>query len=173
MTVTPLVTAVIGAVVVLAGALVARSATRYAAGLEAAQRRRDAELISLREFRDVLIEVLARVSAYRYALTRVARDTPAADRPEAANQFLETIKGYGGFRVSIAEEMERLRNLARCLPWPDLREAFDPLDRILLEAARPRDAALRIDEDAMLLENFVDRLADRHRQLVASYPTQP
>ena len=148
MTVTPLVTAVIGAVVVLAGALVARSATRYAAGLEAAQRRRDAELISLREFRDVLIEVLA-------------------------NQFLESIEGYGGFRVSIAEQMERLRNLARCLPWPDLREAFDPLDRILLEAARPRDAALRIDEDAMLLENFVDRLADRHRQLVASYPTQP
>lgn len=148
MTVTPLATAVIGAVVVLAGALVARSATRYAAGLEAAQRRRDAELISLREFRDVLIEVLA-------------------------NQFLESIEGYGGFRVSIAEQMERLRNLARCLPWPDLREAFDPLDRILLEAARPRDAALRIDEDAMLLENFVDRLADRHRQLVASYPTQP
>ncbi|MEH3139530.1 MAG: hypothetical protein PGN37_04965 [Mycobacterium kyogaense] len=173
MTVTPLITAVIGAVVVLTGALVARSATRYAAGLEAAQRRRDAELVSLREFRDVLIEVLARVSAYRYALTRVAPDVPEHERPEEANRFLERVEGYGGFRVAMAEQLDRLRNLARCLPWEDLREAFDPLDRILREAARPREAALRIDEDALLLEGFIDRLADRHRELVASYPTQP
>jgi hypothetical protein len=173
MTGTPLLTAVIGAVVVLTGALVARGATRYAAQLQAAQRRRDAELMSLREFRDVLISALGRLSAFRYALSRVASDTPADEQFEAANRLLEGVEGYRGFRVEMAEHLERLRTLAQCLVWADLREAFGPLDRILNEATRPREAAVRIEEDSTLLEHFVSLLADRQRQLLEQYPVRP
>jgi hypothetical protein len=173
MTVTPLLTALIGAVVVLTGALVARGATHYAAELDAAQHRRDAELVSLREFRDVLLNALGRLSAFQYAMSRVAPDTPAGQRFEEANRFLEGIEGYGGFRVEMAEHLERLRNLARCLVWADLREAFGPLDQILHEAARPREAAVRIEQDAALLEDFVSLLADRQRQLLEDYPVRP
>ncbi|MCV7420559.1 hypothetical protein H7K45_08405 [Mycobacterium yunnanensis] len=173
MTGTPLLTAVIGAVVVLTGALVARGATRYAAQLQAAQRRRDAELVSLREFRDVLIGALGRLSAFRYALTQVVSDGPAVQRFEEANRLLESVDGYGGFRVEMAEHLERVRTLARCLVWADLREAFRPLDRILLEAARPRDAVVRIEQQSVLLEEFVSLLADRQRQLLEDYPVRP
>lgn len=170
---TPIITAFVGAVVVLAGAVVARNATRYAAQLDAAQRRRDAELTHLREFRDVLLDALTYASVYRYALSRVPDDVDEQDRFGEAMRVLEGDGGRSAFRIEVAESLERLRNLAKGLLWPDLRDAFRPLDAVLAEVGGPHEAAMRIDDDPEVLETFVAALTAQHRHLLESYPVTP
>lgn len=171
--VTPFITAFVGAVVVLAGAVVARNATRYAAQLDAAQRRRDAELAHLREFRDVLLDALTYASVYRYALSRVPKDIDEQDRFDEAMQVLEGSAGRSAFRIEVAESLERVRNLARGLLWPELREAFRPLDALLADVDGPHEAAVRLDVDPHILETFVAALTAQHRHLLQTYPVAP
>jgi hypothetical protein len=171
--VTPVITAFVGAVVVLAGALVARNATRYAAELDAAQRRRDAELAHLREFRDVLIDALTHASVYRFALNRIAPDTAEQDRFDEAVRVLERTGGREAFRIETAEILERLRILADGLLWPELREAFRPIGDVLADVDTPHDAAMRMDETPEIVDTFVIKLATLHRELLQSYPVQP
>lgn len=170
---TPIITAFVGAVVVLAGALVARNATRHAAELAAAQRRRDAELAHFREFRDVLIDALTYASVYRYALGRVAPETGEQDRFDAAMRVLEHHGGRAAFRIEIAEILERLRILSDGLLWPELRDAFRPIGAALIAVESPHEAAIRIDEDPQMLETFVAALTAHHRNLLQSYPGSP
>jgi hypothetical protein len=170
---TPIITAFVGAVVVLAGAVVARNATRYAAKLDAAQRRRDAELVHLREFRDALVDALTYVSVYRYALSRVAQDISEQDRFDEAMRLLEDTGGRSAFRIEVTESLERLRNLALGLLSEELREAFGPLGALLTEIDSPHEAAIRIDDDPDVLDAFAVALAAHHRHLLQSYPVVP
>ena len=77
----PILTAVIGAVVVITGAFVARNATHYAAELQAVQHRRDAELQDLLEFRDALVDALHALGEYLFVLRHmVLPHEPAFER---------------------------------------------------------------------------------------------
>jgi hypothetical protein len=167
----PLVTAAIGAAVVFAAALISRASTNYAAELSAAQRRRDAEIAHLGEFRNALIEALTSFATYRHILGRI----PAADLKavayERAVEALEEVGGYSQFRVDTVLQLERVRNLAMGLMWPDLRSEFEPLDALL----SPRDdllgTAINATENADLIEAFVVMVARRQRTLIETYPS--
>jgi hypothetical protein len=116
-----ILTAIIGAVVVIAGAFVARNATHYAAELEAVQRRRDAELQDLLEFRDALVDALHAMGEYVFVLRHIALPhEPAFERLSEESPGLERRMRH---LLPLIGKRERLRNLAIGLLWEDLREA--------------------------------------------------
>ncbi len=166
----PLLTALTGAAVVFAGALVARAATQYAAELEAAQRRRDAEIAHLAEFRDAVIDALTSFAMYKHILARIPREDSKAATYKKAVLVLEDIAGHAAFRTDAVPQLERVRNLARGLMWRDLRAAFEPLDALLSPAEDLLGTAINFDENSDLIDSFVVLVANRQRDLIETYP---
>lgn len=167
---TPVLTALIGAIVVFAGALVARGATRYAAELDAAQRRRDAEIAHLAEFRSALIEALTSYATYKHVLNRIPADESEETTFEKAALALEDIGGYSRFRADTVLQIERVRILALGLMWHDLRAAFEPMNDLLAPRENLLATAISVDHNSRLIESFVTLVARRQRELIATYP---
>jgi hypothetical protein len=107
--VTPIITAVIGGIVVLSGAFVARNATRYAAELQAAQRRRDSELAELKEFGDGVTSRVDATGKYMFALKQMKLPTDNV----SFEQF-----------VSGLSEPQRQRRISHLLEIQDKREQW-------------------------------------------------
>lgn len=167
----PILTAIIGAVVVIAGAIVARNATHYAAELEAVQRRRDAELQDLLEFRDALVDALHALGEYLFVLKHMALPHEGAferlgvESPELDRRMKHLIPLIG--------KRERLRSLAIGLLWEDLRDATRPLDDLiqLLRDDKVVEAFALHEANPNLADQLVHLIGERRRQLVVSYPT--
>lgn len=166
----PLLTALTGAIVVLSGTLIARAATRYAAGLQAAQRRRDAEIAHLAEFRDAVIDALTSFAIFKHSLARITREDSKEATYEKAGVALEDIAGHSAFRTDTIPQLERVRNLARALMWEDLRAAFEPLEALLSPADDLLGTAIKLDENSQLIDTFVELVASRQRALIENYP---
>lgn len=167
----PLLTALVGAVVVIGGARVARGATQYAAELGAAQRRRDAEIAHLAEFRDAVIDALTSFAMYKRALARIPPEDSKEATYEKAGVALEDVAGHAAFRTDIVPQLERVRNLARGLMWQDLRAAFEPLDAMISPADDLLGTAINMNENSELIDSFVVLVADRQRELIETYPS--
>ena len=167
----PILTAVIGAVVVILGAMVARNATHYTAELQAVQRRRDAELQDLLEFRDAVVDALHALGEYLFVLKHMALPNEAAfERLTDASPVLERRMKH---LLPLVGERERLRNLAIGLLWEDLREAAKPLDELigLLRDDKVVEALALHEADPEVADRLVHLIGERRRQLVTSYPT--
>ena len=167
----PILTAIIGAVVVIAGAVVARNATHYAAELEAAQRRRDAELQDLLEFRDALIEALHALGEYLFVLKHMVLPKETGleqfgkESPDTETRIRHLIPLIG--------KRERLRNLAIGLLWEDIRECYQPFDDLitLLRDDKVVEALALHEAQPEMADQLVHLIGERRRSLVASYPT--
>lgn len=166
----PVLTALVGAAVVFAAALVARAATQYAAELEAAQRRRDAEIAHLAEFRDAVIDALTSFAVYKHILARIPREGSKPATYEKAVLAVEDIAGHAAFRTDAVPQLERVRNLARGLMWQDLRAAFEPLNALLCPVDNLLGTAINLDENSDLIDSFVLLVANRQRDLIETYP---
>lgn len=166
----PFLTALTGAAIVFAGALVARAATRYAAELEAAQRRRDAEIAHLAEFRNAVIDALTSFAIYRHSLARIPREDSKEATYEKAGLALEDVAGHAAFRTDTILQLERVRTLARGLMWEDLRAAFEQLETLLSPTQDLLGTAINLDENSHLIDSFVVLVANRQRDLIETYP---
>ncbi len=167
----PILTAIIGATVVIAGAFVARNSTHYAAELEAVQRRRDAELQDLLEFRDALVDALHALGEYLFVLRHMALPhEPAFERLSTESPELEMRMKH---LLPLIGKRERLRNLAIGLVWEDLREATRPLDDLiqLLRDDKVVEAIALHEANPDMTDQLVHLIGERRRQLVTSYPT--
>lgn len=168
----PILTAIIGAVVVIVGAVVARNATHYAAELEAVQRRREAELQDLLEFRDAVVDALHALGEYLFVLKHMAIPNEAAFErlSEDSSPVLERRMKH---LLPLVGKRERLRNLAIGLLWEDLREATKPLDELiqLLRDDKVIEALALHEANPDMAEQLVHLIGERRRQLVTSYPT--
>ena len=167
----PVLTAIIGAIVVIAGAVVARNTTNYAAELEAVQRRRDAELQDLLEFRDALVDALHAMGEYLFVLRHMALPhEPAFERLGDESPVIERRMKH---LLPLIGKRERLRNLAIGLLWEDLREATRPLDDLiqLLRDDKVVEAFAMHEANPDMTDQLVHLIGERRRQLVASYPT--
>lgn len=167
----PILTAIIGAVVVIAGAFVARNSTHYAAELQAVQRRRDAELQDLLEFRDALVDALHAMGEYLFVLRHIALPhEPAFERLSDESPGIERRMRH---LIPLIGKRERLRNLAIGLLWEDLREATRPVDDLiqLLRDDKVVEAFAMHEANPNMTDQLVHLIGERRRQLVASYPT--
>jgi len=167
----PILTAVIGAVVVIVGAFVARNATHYAAELQAVQRRRDAELEDLLEFRDALVDALHATGEYLFVLRHMALPhEPSFERLNEESLGLERRMTH---LLPLIGKRERLRNLAIGLLWEDLREATRPLDDLiqLLRDDKVVEAFAMHEANPDMTDQLVHLIGERRRELVVSYPT--
>ena len=167
----PVLTAVIGAVVVITGAFVARNATHYAAELQAVQRRRDAELQDLLEFRDALVDALHTLGEYLFVLRHmVLPHEPAFERFSDTSPDLQTRMKH---LLPLIGKRERLRSLAIGLLWEDLREATRPVDELiqLLRDDKVVEAFAVHEANPEMTDRLVHLIGERRRQLVESYPT--
>ncbi len=167
----PILTAIIGAVVVMTGAFVARNATHYAAELQAVQRRRDAELQDLLEFRDALVEALHAMGEYLFVLRHMPLPRePAFERLSEESPGLERRMSH---LIPLVGKRERLRNLAIGLLWEDLREATRPLDNLiqLLRDDKVVEALALHEANPNMTDELVHLIGERRRQLVVEYPT--
>lgn len=167
----PILTAVIGAIVVIVGAMVARNATHYTAELQAVQRRRDAELQDLLEFRDAVVDALHALGEYLFVLRHMALPNEAAfERLSDESPVLERRMKH---LLPLVGERERLRNLAIGLLWEDLREAARPLDELiqLLRDDKVIEAFALHEANPGMTDQLVHLIGERRRQLVTSYPT--
>ena len=167
----PILTAAIGAVVVIAGAFVARNATHYAAELEAVQSRREAELRDLLEFRDALVDALHAMGEYLFVLRHIALPhEPSFERLGGESPALEMRMKH---LLPLIGKRERLRNLAIGLLWEDLREATKPLDELiqLLRDDKVVEAFAVHEAHPDMTDQLVHLIGERRRELVETYPT--
>lgn len=167
----PILTAIIGAVVVIAGAFVARNSTHYAAELVAVQPRRDAELQDLLEFRDALVDALHAMGEHLFVLRHISLPhEPAFERLGDDSPGIERRMRH---LIPLIGKRERLRNLAIGLLWEDLREATRPVDNMiqLLRDDKVVVAFTTHEANPNMTDQLVHLIVERRRQLVASYPT--
>jgi hypothetical protein len=167
---TPLLTALIGATVVVAGSLVAREATRYAANLQGAQRCREAEIAHLAEFRDAMVDALTSFGTYKHVLGRMSEEKLLTVAHEQAVTVLEDAGDHGVYRVALVQKLERLRTLAHGLMWPELREGFTPVETMVLHTDDFMAVALQVHAHPEVIEAFVVAVTNRHRTLLETYP---
>jgi hypothetical protein len=112
----PAITAVIGAVVVIAGAIVARNATRYAANLNAQQARNQAHVSILSEFIETALDAVTAVQSYVHGVPRDLRQhiVDEEDWPKVKPMFDPALI-----------KIQRARALSNSLIWPDVQTAWN------------------------------------------------
>jgi uncharacterized membrane-anchored protein YhcB (DUF1043 family) len=163
--------ALIGALVVLVGARVARNATRYAAELQAGQRRKESELAELKEFGDSVAGLIAATGGYVFVLKHLAAD------PSNFEQWLAGLpERHKQQRIAllmqIAATRERSRSLSCGLPWDNVRERYDVLDSLasLLRDDMIAEAFAWGNEHPDTADNLITVIGERRRELLAAYP---
>jgi len=129
----PIITAVIGAAVVIAGAIVARNATRYAANLQAQKARHEAHVSILTEFIDAAVDAATAVQTYVHDVPKDLRahEVDPDDWPK--------VKPF--FDPALAK-IQRARALSNSLIWPDVKSAWDQCDDILYGVIEGKDPDL-------------------------------
>lgn len=167
-----IITAVLGGIVLLLGARVARNATRYAAELQAAQRRRDTELAVLKEFSDSVTELTSAAGSYVFAVRHM--EIPPG---KTWKQFVDTLpEDQKRQRISLLMDLvvkrEVSRALSSALPWADIREQYSIFDTW---AGHFRDdqfqEATKLSNDhPNLTNNLIAVIGGRRRDLMATYP---
>jgi hypothetical protein len=168
----PIIGAIIGAIVVLVGARVARNATRYAAELQAAQRRRDSELIVLKEFNDSVTALISATGLYVFAVKHMG--LPAGRTWE---QFLGTLSDEKkqqrlSLLMDLVAKREVSRALSRGLPWDDLREQYTILDTWAGQFRDDRfgDLLQWGKEHPNITNDLIAAIGERTRLLLFTYP---
>ena len=161
---------VIGAIVVLLGAIVARNATRYAAELEAAQRRRDSQLVELKEFSDSVTALIAATAKYVFVLHDMDLPTDAdyahvvSGLPEPQRQKRMSLL------LDIVDKRERSRALSSGIPWENIREQYMIIDTfaILFRDHKIVEALAWSNEHTDITMTLVALIGERRRELLAS-----
>lgn len=165
----PLITGLVGSAVVIAGALVARSATRYSARLAAAQRARDAEIANLAQFRQAIVDAVEAAQAYVYykdilgpTLTGQHRDKLIA---EVVPQHQE--------RVIRARETLRLIGYSQ--RRPEVQAVHATMHKLLepLIAGRSDQWIQAMNQEPNPLALCMEIVGTAYGDLVDNYPTKP
>jgi hypothetical protein len=172
----PVITAVIGGIVVIAGALVARSATRHAARLQALQRRHDSDLGVLKEFNEGVLALVYATGKYEFTVKHMASGSGGSF--QKSEQFLSGLSEEQKelrmtLLLQIVECRERVRFLSSGLPWDDIREQYLTGDTFasLLRDDKLDEAFAWSAANPDVVQKLVELIGERRRKLLASYPT--